>query len=102
MSRSFPKTFHYSPVDIKQSSTGKAVRGFKFPAGDAYKDGTNDAADEENLQQFQLYFGVNEVIASLEDIKRVGTDKTNKLYNMLLDELKKDYDAMSIACLRLA
>ena len=50
----------------------------------------------------QLYFGVNEVISSLEDILRTGTTKTNKIYRTLLNELIEDYNAMCIACLRLA
>ena len=54
------KAFHYYPVDIKQSYTGKTVKGFKFPAnGKEYNEGS--AADVENLQEMQLYFGVNEV-----------------------------------------
>ena len=31
-----------------------------------------------------------------------GTTKTNKIYKTLLDEFIEDYNAMSIACLRLA
>ena len=95
------KSFRYYPVDIKQSYIGKKVKGFKFPADGNDFDDTN-AADVENLQQFQLYFGVNEVISSLEDLVRTGTTKTNKLYKTLLNELIEDYNAMCIACLRLA
>jgi len=95
------KIFHYYPVDIKQSYTGKNVKGFKFPAdGIEYNEGT--PADVENLQQFQLYFGVNEVISSIEDLLRVGTTKSNKIYRSLLKELIKDYNDMCIACLKLA
>ena len=94
------KPFHYFPVDIKNSYTGKKVKGFKFPAGEDYVDTT--AADVENLQQFQLYFGVNEVVSSLQDLIRTGTTKTNKLYRSLLNELIEDYNAMCIACLKLA
>ena len=73
------KVFHYYPVDIKNSYSAKNVKGFRFPAnGVAYDD--DNAADKENLQQMQIYFGVNNVIASLDDLMRVGTDKTNKLY----------------------
>ena len=95
------KAFHYYPVDIKQSYTGKTVKGFKFPANGRDYDDRN-AADVENLQQMQLYFGVNEVISSLEDILRTGTTKTNKIYKTLLNELIEDYNTMCIACLRLA
>ena len=95
------KTFHYYPVDIKQSHTGKKVKGFKFPANGRDYDDTNPA-DVENLQQFNLYFGVNEVVSSLEDILRTGSTKTNKIYKTLLNELIEDYNAMSIVCLRLA
>ena len=94
------KTFHYYPVDIKQSYTGKNVKGFKFPAANNFN--AANAADLENLQQFQLYFGVNEVIASLEDIQRTGTNKTNKMYRTLLNQLIEDYNTMCIACLTLA
>ena len=74
----YHKIFHYYPVDVRNSYTGKDVKGFKFPAkGDVY-DATN-AADVENLQQMQIYFGVHTVIASLQDLKRVGTKKTNAL-----------------------
>jgi len=37
--------------------------GFRFPFGENYNDGV--AADVENLQQMQIYFGVHTVIASL-------------------------------------
>ena len=37
--------------------------------------------DRENLQQMQIYFGVDSVTASLNDLMRVGNDKTNKLYS---------------------
>jgi len=100
MSYKVSKAFHYYPVEIKQSYTGKNVKGFKFPAGNDFDAG--NAADLENLQQFQLYFGVNEVIASLEDIQRTGTTKTNKMYRTLLNQLIEDYNAMCIACLKLA
>lgn len=100
MSKNY-KSFHYYPVDIKQSYTGKNVKGFKFPAdGNEFDEGT--PADVENLQQFQLYFGVNEVISSIEDLLRVGTTKSNKIYRSLLKELIEDYNAMCTACLKLA
>ena len=89
------KIFHYFPVDIKNSYTGKNVKGFKFPSG-------NNDADAENLQQMQIYFGVNTVIASLQDLMRVGTKKTNKLYTPLHAELIKDYDTQCKAVLTLA
>ena len=89
------KIFHYFPVDIKNSYTGKNVKGFKFPSG-------NNDADAENLQQMQIYFGVNLAIASLNDLMRVGTGKTKKLYTPLLKEFKKDYDTQCIAVLTLA
>ena len=82
------RIFHYYPTDIKNSYTGKKVKGFRFPANGAAYDEANDA-DRENLQQMQIQiqFGVNSVIASLNDLMRVGTDKTNKLYAPLLKEL---------------
>ena len=95
------KFFYYYPVDTKQSYTGKKVKGVKFPEdGNNYND--RSAAGVENLRQFQLYFGVNEVTSGLENILRTGTTKTNKIYRTLLAELIKDYNAMCIACLRLA
>ena len=95
------KIFHYFPVDVKNSYTGKNAKGFKFPAnGKAYVD--TNAADVENLQQMQIYFGVNAVIASLQDLMRVGTNKTNKLYKPLYDGLIKDYNTQCIAVLTLA
>jgi len=97
----YHKIFHYYPVDVRNSYTGKDVKGFKFPAkGDVY-DATN-AADVENLQQMQIYFGVHTVIASLQDLMRVGTNKTNKLYKPLYKELIEDYKKQCIAVLSLA
>ena len=65
----YHKIFHYFPVDVKNSYTGKDVKGFKFPAnGNAYN--KDNAADVENLQHIQIYFGVHTVIASLQDLKR--------------------------------
>ena len=76
----YHKIFHYRSVDIKNSYTGKNVKGFKFPIdGMEYKEG--DPADVENLQQIQIYLGVHTVIASLQDLMRVGTKKTNNLYS---------------------
>ena len=95
------KIFHYFPVDIPNSYTGKNVKGFKFPANGTAYDATN-AADVENLQQMQIYFGVNTVIASLQDLMRVGTSKTNKLYEPLYKELIKDYNTQCTAVLTLA
>jgi len=95
------RVFPYYPVDIKNSYTGKNVKGFRFPAnGKAYDDA--NAADVENLQQMQLYFGVNEVVSSLEDLMRVGSTKTNKLYRTLLAELIQDYKTQCISVLTLA
>ena len=37
------------------------------------------------------------MIASLQDLMRVGTNKTNKLYKPLYDELIKDYRGKVIA-----
>ena len=68
------KIFHYFPVNVRNSYTGKDVKGFKFPANGIAYDATS-AADVENLQQMQIYFGVNTVIASLQDLMRVGTNK---------------------------
>ena len=83
------KIFHYYPVDVKNSYTGKTINGFKFPAdGKAYDEGS--PAGVENLQQMQIYFGVHTVIASLQDLMRVGTNKTNKLYGPLYRELIED------------
>ena len=95
------KIFHYYPVDVKNSYTGENVKGFKFPSdGVAYK--STDPVDKENLQQMQIYFGVHTVIASLQDLMRVGTNKTNKLYEPLYNELIKDYETQCIAVLTLA
>ena len=54
--------------------------GFKFPENeeDGYDSDSPSDADAENLQQFQLYFGVNTVIASLKDLIKLGTAKTKK------------------------
>ena len=95
------KIFHYYPVDIDNSYTGAKVKGFKFPSnGKAYR--PTDPADKENLQQMQIYFGVHTVIASLQDLMRVGTNKTSKLYAPLHKELIKDYETQCIAVLTLA
>ena len=95
------KSFHYFPVEIEQAATGKKVKGFRFPAdGNAYTEGT--PADLENLQQFQLYFGVHEVISSLADIMRTGSDKTNRIYKSLTAQLAEDYNNVCITCLTLA
>ena len=67
------KVFHYYPINIRNSYSGKDVKGFKFPANGRAYDETSDA-DRENLQQMQIYFGVNSVIASLNDLMRIGTD----------------------------
>ena len=95
------KIFNYYPVDIKNSYTGANVKGFKFPANGTAYDATN-AADVENLQQMQIYFGVHTVIASLQDLMRVGTKKTNALYTPLYRELIKDYEKQCTAVLSLA
>ena len=95
------KIFHYYPVDIKNSYTGVNVKGFKFPANGTAYDATN-AADVENLQQMQIYFGVHTVIASLQDLMRVGTKKTNALYTPLYKELIEDYNTQCAAVLTLA
>ena len=95
------KVFHYYPTDITNSYSGKKVKGFRFPADGKAYDETNNA-DRENLQQMQIHFGVNSVIASLNSLMKIGTDKTNKLYKPLLDELKKDYHTQCIAVLTLA
>ena len=95
------KIFHYYPVDVKNSYTGVKVKGFKFPANGTAYDATN-AADVENLQQMQIYFGVHTVIVSLQDLMRVGTNKTNKLYKPLYKELIEDYKKQCTAVLSLA
>jgi len=95
------KIFHYYPVDIKNSYIGKNIKSFKFPAdGLEYKE--SNPTDVENLQQMQIYFCVHTVIASLQDLMRVGTNKTNKLYEPLYNELIKDYETQCIAVLTLA
>ena len=95
------KIFHYYPVKIKNSYTGQTVMGFRFPFGENYNERV--AADVENLQQTQIYFGVHTVIASLQDLMRVGTDKANKLlYKPLYDELIEDCKKQCIAVLSLA
>ncbi len=73
------KIFHYHPVLIRNFQTGKDVRGFKFPVNGVEYDDTNDA-DKENLQQFYLYFGVNNVISIIHDLINLGSVRTNKLY----------------------
>jgi hypothetical protein len=95
------KPFPYYPVNIQQAYTKKEVKGFQFPADGKVFDETNPA-DIENLQQFQLYFGVHEVISSLNDIMRTGTDKTNRIYSTLIEELINDYADVCKACLKLA
>ena len=50
----------------------------------------------------RFIFGVHTVIASLQDLKRVGTKKTNALYTPLYNELIKDYDTQCKAVLTLA
>jgi len=81
------KIFHYYPVDILNSYT--YVKGFRFPFnGRAYD--KDNPADKENLQQMQIYFGVHTVIASLQDLMRVGTKKTYALYEPLYKELIND------------
>ena len=50
----------------------------------------------------QIYFGVHTVIASLQDLMRVGTKKTNALYTPLFNELINDYETQCAAVLALA
>lgn len=95
------KIFNYYPIDVKQSYTGKNVKGFKFPANGKQFDETN-VADVENLQQIQLYFGINEVISSLEDLIRTGSTKTSKLYKILINDLKEDYKRICVLALEFA
>ena len=89
------RVFHYYPTDIKNAYTGKSVKGFKYPSIKA-------EADLENLQQIQIYFGVHEVISSLEDLKRVSSDKLKKLYTQLTNQLIEDYNTQCVAALTLA
>ena len=97
----YHKIFHYYPADITNSHTGAKVKGFRFPSdGKAYR--PNDDADKENLQQMQIYFGIHTVIAILQDLMRVGTNKTNKLYKPLYKELIEDYKKQCTAVLSLA
>src|SRR5690606_2653931 len=84
------------PTDIKNSYTGKTVKGFKYPCGG------DGVVDTENLQQIQIYFGVHEVISSLQDLKRVASDKLKKLYEQLAKQLVDDYDIQCKAALTLA
>ena len=86
------KVFHYYPVNIKNSYSGKGVKGFKFSANGTAYDETSDA-DRENLQQMQIYFGVNSLIACYS--KRF--DENRHRY-----KLKKDYHTQCIAVLTLA
>ena len=82
------KIFHYYPVPISNAHSGKKVMGFKFPADEenGYDINNLSDADSENLQQFQLYFGVNTVIASLKDLIKLGTAKTKKISEPLLED----------------
>jgi len=89
------RAFRYHPVDIKNSYTGKNVKGFQYPSANA-------DANAENLQQIQIYFGVHEVISSLEDLKRVSSDKLKGLYKQLTDQLTNDYNTQCEAALTLA
>ena len=89
------RVFHYYPTNIKNSYTGKTVKGFKYPSG-------TEEIDTENLQQIQIYFGVHEVISSLQDLKRVASDKLKKLYDQLAEQLIKDYNTQYEAVLTLA
>ena len=91
------RVFHYYPTDIKNSYTGKKVKGFKYPSGKP-----DGVADAENLQQIQIYFGVHEVISSLQDLKRVSSDKLKKLYEQLSSQLIEDYNTQCKAALTLA
>ena len=95
------KIFNYYPVDILNSYTGAYVKGFRFPFNGRAYDKTNPA-DVENLQQMQIYFGIHTVIASLQDLMRVGTKKTNALYSPLSKELINDYETQCAAVLSLA
>ena len=98
------KIFNYYPVPIPNAHSGKNVMGFKFPANevDGYDLDNLSAPDSENLQQFQLYFGVNTVIASLKDLIKLGTAKTKRIYEPLLDDLIDDYDEQCASVLSLA
>ena len=89
------RVFHYYPTDIKNSYTGKMVKGFKYPS-------TSEDVNTENLQQIQIYFGVHEVISSLQDLKRVASDKLKKLYDQLAKQLIEDYNTQCKAALTLA
>src|SRR5690348_3940168 len=91
------KYFPYQAVKLPNGFSGKEVRGFKFPAGDDFRD--DNAADVENLQQFHLYFGVHTVFASLDDIMRTGSTKTNKVYAPMIEDLKDSYNKLAIYCL---
>ena len=95
------KAFYFFPVDIKQSHTGKNIKGFRFPANGKTFDESN-AADFENLQQMQLYFGINEVISSINQIITTGTSKSKKLYKSILDEIIDDYNQLCIFALTTA
>ena len=74
------KIFNYYPVDIPNARTGRKVKGFKFPGDEVegYDINNLSDADGENLQQFQLYFGVNTVIASLKDLIKLGSANYQK------------------------
>ena len=98
------KIFHYHPVPIENAHSGKKVMGFKFPEDEENGYDINNLSDpdSENLQQFQLYFGVNTVIASLKDLIKIGTAKTKKIYEPLLKDLIDDYDEQCASVLSLA
>ena len=98
------KIFNYYPVDIPNAHTGRKVKGFKFPANEVegYDIHNLSDADSENLQQFQLYFGVNTVIASLKDLIKLGSAKTKRIYEPLLKDLIDDYDEQCASVLSLA
>lgn len=68
--------FIYQPVKIKSSYRGDNTKGFKFPAGATFKDGTDNAADEENLRKFMEFWGINQTIFDLENLMQVNTART--------------------------
>ena len=73
----FPKTFSISSkFSILNDQTGKKCKRFKFPVGGDKFDQTN-AADVENLQQFQIYIGINQIISSIRYYKNRNTFTRN-------------------------
>ena len=105
--------FYYQPTDIKISATGQKIKGFLFPSDPnkvitpKIKDGKLEfenasAADIENIHQFFIYFGLTAVLSDIEDLMRVGSNKTTKVYKNLLEQILIDYAKIAILSLSFA